>query len=215
MTKNLRKCMGWKKNILRLSKILHRSYIKKKEWIWVPELWSFRKSIVTRNHDDAWSTYLSCGSLSFQLVFLKPRRLQIIHVWRRKGYISICILSRLLVNRACSKEFTSTALCILLSLACRTDAIFWRFQASRNERGARVLRLRLTRATRSPRTSRLPAKRKHNACSAGYLWSAKIPWQSCLSPVSRSEGLGQRATLHSYFVLFLVPFHVVSGTMAA
>ena len=127
----------------------------------------------------------------FNLFSWNPRRIQLIHVWRRRGYISICILSRLLVNHACSKRiYHSTALCILLWLACRTGAILGRFQASRNER---------------------EAKRKNNACSAGYFWSVKIPWHSCHIPVSRSEGLGQRAMLHLYFLLFLVPFHVVSG----
>ena len=152
----------------------------------------------------------------FNLFSWNARRIKLIHVWRRTGYISICILSRLLVNHACSKRiYHSTALCILLWLACRTGAILGRFQASRNEREACAERescvSRLTRATRSSRTSRSPAKRKNNACSAGYFWSVKIPWHSCHIPVSRSEGLGQRAMLHLYFLLFLVPFHVVSG----
>ena len=160
-------------------------------------------------------TYPSCRSLSFQLVLLKPSENPInARLKKKRVYFNLHFIA--VVSQ---RIYHSTALCILFWLACRTGAIFGPFQASRNEREASAERescaSRLTRATRSPRTSRSPVKRKNNACSAGYFWSAKIPWHSCHIPVSRSEGLGQRAMLHLYFLLFLVPFSVVSGTMAA
>ena len=125
-------------------------------------------------------TYPSCRSLSFQLVLLKPLENPINpRLKKKRVYLNLHFIT--VVSHPCmlQRSYQSTALCILLRLACRTGAIFGRFQASRNEREASAERessaSRVTRASRLPRTSRSPTKRKNNARFAGYLWSAKIP----------------------------------------
>ena len=125
-------------------------------------------------------TYPSCRSLSFQLVLLKPSENPINpRLKKKRVYFNLHFIA--VVSHRCMLQriYQSTALCILLWLACRTGAILGRFQASGNGREASAERescaSRLTRATRSPRTWSSPTKRKNNACFAGYLWSAKFP----------------------------------------
>ena len=102
-------------------------------------------------------TYPSCRSLSFQLVLLKPSENPINpRLKKKRVYFNLHFIT--VVSQPCMLQriYHSTALCILLWLACRTGAIFGPFQASRNEREASAERescaSRLTRAMHSPCT---------------------------------------------------------------
>ena len=157
----------------------------------------------------------------FNLFSWNPRRIQLIHAWRRRGYISICILSRLLVNHACSKEFIIQPPFVFYCGQSVEQAQFLgpfkgaETCARRARSASLALRDWLARRARLVLLARLQNAKITPVLKAisGQLGFHDTLAISSLVLVRDSDM--QRAILRLYFLLFLVPFHVVSGTMAA
>ena len=142
MTKNSRKCIGWNKDILKLSQILHRSYIKKRVNLRSGAM-IFQK--IYRDQE-SWSCVVKLIPVVDHFLFnLKPSENPINPCLKKKRmYFNLHFIA--VVSQPCMLQknlsFNSPLYSIVVSLQNRRNswALSSEQKRARGERGARVLR---------------------------------------------------------------------------